>query len=198
MLIRDPLAGLPTAPVSRRLIPDRASYTDDRLITALTEEVEQMRRKVLELESINRNQANNLASQIQHHQNQHQHQSHNHNHNQHQPQPTTIPVKHTPPPPQAISFNGYFAERMVAQLLNAQVGWSTSNQSLVATVAQQIGLPVRDVVNQPNYPYSIHVSQFPTTAALPPRQLAELMIERYLEFVNVFHPLLDPDTIRAE
>jgi len=191
MLVRDTLARLSAASVSHDCANAHVHVTDGSLITALTEEVEQMRRKIAELESINRNQASNLAAQIQQHQHQHPPIA------ARQPEPP-IPVKHTPPPPQAISFNGYFAERMVAQLLNAQVGWSTSNQSLVATVAQQIGLPVRDVVNQPNYPYSIHVSQFPTTAALPPRQLAELMIERYLEFVNVFHPLLDPDTIRAE
>ena len=101
-------------------------------------------------------------------------------------------------PAKSLPIPSSFAELIVTQVMNAQVDTGNAVQSLVASVAQQIGMPLREVMDRPGSSPLVYAFEFPTLASLPDRDLADAMVERYFACGNCYQPLLDPETVRQE
>lgn len=108
------------------------------------------------------------------------------------------------PSPQRIQPDDRFrsaptnAERVVIQLVNAEIDLGNTAQSLVGSVAQQLGIPWKEIVDQTSGPRLLHVPKFPTLSSLPSKSMADMMIDKYFTYVNCFQPLLDYDVVQQE
>lgn len=88
------------------------------------------------------------------------------------------------------------AERIVIQLVNAEIDLGNAAQSLVGSVAQQLAIPWKEIVDQTSGPRLLHAPNPPTLASLPSKDMAEMMVDRFFNYTDSFQPLLDPEWVR--
>ncbi|ORY32898.1 fungal-specific transcription factor domain-domain-containing protein [Naematelia encephala] len=99
----------------------------------------------------------------------------------------------------AVSEDVTFAESIVQQVFDGEVDLVNTQQSLLASTAQRLGLPINQTVvnvNTSDAPvFTLHTIN---SSVLPPKQMAELMIDMYFNYTNCFQPVLDRETITED
>jgi hypothetical protein len=90
-------------------------------------------------------------------------------------------------------------ERIVQQVFENAVDGASTQYNLIASVAQQLGLPVdQAVADVTSTTFPRLTPEMVNRSFLPSRVMAERMIDLYFDYTNCFHPLLDRETITSE